>query len=84
MLSSMTLLFDPVAESPASEELVRKLAYKTFDDTGIYAGIAYGRNFAYVSSFKDWMIEAGVIDVVKVTVLVLFTLTYCRRTSGIK
>lgn len=63
-------LFELVPESPASEEFIRNSAFSKYNKFGMKAGMAYGRDFMCAAHFKEWMIEAGFEDVVKVTILV--------------
>lgn len=63
-------VFEPVGEDPAADDFVRHSTYARYFQGLCAGGMAHGRDFRAPYHFKEWMIEAGFVDVVKLTILV--------------
>lgn len=63
-------VFEPVGEDAAADDFVRNSTYAHYFQKLCDGGLAHGRDFRAAYHFKDWMLEAGFVDVVKVTILV--------------
>lgn len=64
------VVFEPVGEDAAADDFVRNSAYAQYFHRLVAGGKAHGRDFCAPYYFKEWMLEAGFVDVVKVTILV--------------
>lgn len=63
-------VFEPVGEDPNADSFVRNSVYAQYFHGLVAGGHAHGRDFCAPYHFKEWMIEAGFVDVTKLTILV--------------
>lgn len=59
-----------MGENEAAEEVVRNSALKRWCELGVAGGAKFGRDFRAPQKYKQWMIEAGFVDVQEKQILV--------------
>lgn len=59
-----------MGESEAAEEFVQTSALKRWCELGVAGGAKFGRDFRAPQKYKEWMIEAGFVDVQEKQILV--------------
>lgn len=59
-----------MGENEAAEEVVRNSALKRWCELGVAGGAKFGRDFRAPQKYKQWMIEAGFVDVEEKQILV--------------
>lgn len=58
-----------VGEDAAAEAVVRGSALRRWCDLGVAGGAAFGRDFRAARRYRQWMVDAGFVDVVERQVL---------------
>ncbi|CAN8103225.1 unnamed protein product [Discula destructiva] len=59
-----------VGEDEAAEEFVRKSALKKWCELGVAGGAKFGHDFRAALKYKQWMVEAGFVDIQERQILV--------------
>lgn len=59
-----------MGENEAAEEVVRSSALKRWCELGVAGGAKFGRDFRAPQKYKQWMIEAGFVDIQEKQILV--------------
>lgn len=58
-----------IGEDEAAEAIVGGSALKQWCDKGVQGGASFGRDFRAAHRYRQWMIEAGFVDIVQKQIL---------------